>query len=198
MEQLNQWLFLYINASPHAPMITVIGAKILAEGLIWLVPLGLVIAWLRGTNDTRLALLRATFAGLLALLINQVIVGVWFHPRPFALGIGQTLLPHAMESSFPSDHLTLIWAVAFSLLLHPPLRRAGGLIALLGVPVAWARIYLGVHFPLDMLGAALVALSSAWAMLKAEHRLVSPCMQHLLPVYRMLFAGFIRRGWARQ
>ena len=68
----------------------------------------------------------------------------------------------------------------------------------MGVPVACARIYLGVHFPLDILGAALVALSSAWLILTQEHRLIAPLMCLLLPPYRTIFASLIRRGWVRQ
>ena len=35
-----------------------------------------------------------------------------------------------------------------------------GALALLGFPIAWARIYLGVHFPFDMLEAGTVAVFS--------------------------------------
>lgn len=34
------------------------------------------------------------------------------------IGLGHTLITHAADSSFPSDHLTLLWAVAFSFLMH--------------------------------------------------------------------------------
>lgn len=42
-----------------------------------------------------------------------------------------------------------------SVLVHVPC--PGGLALLTGVAVAWARVFLGVHFPLDMLGAVVVA-----------------------------------------
>lgn len=87
------------------------------------------------------------------------------------MGIGQTLIEHVQDSSFPSDHLTLIWSVAFSLLLNKQHRVIGGLLFLIGIPVAWARIYLGVHFPLDMIGAAIVGLVSAGLILSFELRL---------------------------
>jgi hypothetical protein len=31
-----------------------------------------------------------------------------------------------------------------------------------------------------------------------EHRLIAPFMRRLLPLYRMAFAGLIRRGWMQQ
>jgi undecaprenyl-diphosphatase len=198
VEGLNQSLFLLLNAAPGASGVVVDTARFLADGLIWIVPAGLIIGWLRGSSATRQALIAATVSGLAGLLINQLIGLVWYHPRPFEAGIGQTLIPHVQDSSFPSDHLTLIWAIAFSFLLHEQARLAGWVLALLGVPVAWARIYLGVHFPLDIVGAALVALISAWLILREEPRLIAPLMRLLLPAYRTIFAGLIRRGWVRQ
>lgn len=198
MEHWNQTLFLILNAAPGASSIAVEVARLLADGLIWIVPMGMIFGWLRGSAATRHALVAAMASGLAGLLINQLIGLVWYHPRPFVAGIGQTLMAHAPDSSFPSDHLTLIWAVAFSLLLHEQPRVAGWALALLGLPMAWARIYLGVHFPLDMLGAALVAFASAWLILGAEHRFVAPLVQAMQLGYRWAFACLIEKGWVRQ
>lgn len=195
MENLDQSLFLSINAAPDAAIIVIEVARLLADGLIWIVPTGLIIGWLRCPSTTRQVLLAATVSGLAGLLVNQLIGLFWYHPRPFEAGIGLTLISHIQDSSFPSDHLTLIWSVAFSLLLHKQTRFAGWALALFGFPVAWARIYLGVHFPLDMVGAALVALVAAVVMLTCEHRCVPPLMHMLMPVHRRLLAPFIARGW---
>jgi undecaprenyl-diphosphatase len=198
VERLNYFLFLLLNASPGASGIMVDTAIFFAYGLIWLVPTGLFIGWLWGSSAMRQILVAATVSGLVGLFINQLIGLVWYHPRPFEAGIGQTLVPHVQDSSFPSDHLTLIWAIAFSLLLREQFRLAGWLLALMGMLVAWARIYLGVHFPLDMLGAALVALGSVWLILLIEHRLIKPLMPMLLSAYQTIFAGLIRKGWVRK
>lgn len=198
MEHWNQTLFLLLNAAPGTSGVVVEAARLLADGLIWIVPMGMIFGWLRGSAATRQALVAATVSGLAGLLINQLIGLVWYHPRPIEAGIGQTLMAHAQDSSFPSDHLTLIWAVAFSLLLHEQPRVAGWVLALLGLPVAWGRIYLGVHFPLDMLGAALVAFGSAWLTLGEEHRFVAPVVHILQRLYRRIFSGLIEKGWVRQ
>lgn len=198
MERLNNSLFLLLNAAPGATGIVVDSAIFFAYGLIWLVPTGLFISWLRGSSAMRQILVAAAVSGLAGLLINQLIGLVWYHPRPFEAGIGQTLIHHVQDSSFPSDHMTFIWAIAFSLLLHEQSRLAGWALALMGVLVAWARIYLGVHFPLDILGAALVALSSARLILWLEHWLIAPLMRLLLPAYQTIFAGLIRKGWVRK
>jgi len=197
MEHFNQTLFLLLNASAHPSAMLVGLATVLANDVIWLVPITLMIGWLRGGEVRRKLLLQAACTGLSGLLINQAIGMVWTHPRPFMMGIGHTLIAHAADSSFPSDHLTLLWSVAFSCLLHARLRFAGWILAGLGVPVAWARIYLGVHFPFDMLGALLVAALSARICLAAERAVFEPMFLPVYLLYRQLFAPLIRRGWVR-
>ncbi|MDA8430868.1 MAG: undecaprenyl-diphosphatase [Geobacteraceae bacterium] len=194
MEGLNQALFLMLNAPAHPPVLLLGMARGLAEWSIWLIPLMLTAGWLRGGEWRRRLMLEATASGLAGLLINQMIGLVWQHPRPFMIGLGHTFLAHSLDSSFPSDHLTLIWAVAFNLLMHQRHWGTGLYLALLGVPVAWARIYLGVHFPLDMAGAALVALVSV-RMVQHEEQLVGRLYRPSMALYRLLAAPLIRRGW---
>ena len=197
MQELNNTLFLLINAPAHPSAMMLIVAPIFAQHVIWLVPIGLLVGWLLGSERTRKLMLEATVAGLVGLLINQWIALIWQHPRPFMIGLGHTFLPHAPDSSFPSDHLTLLWCVAFSFLMHRRLRAAGAVAALIGLPVAWARIYLGVHFPLDMVGAALVAALSAYLCFRHQRGFMAPLYRVVTSAYHQLFAVPIRRGWLR-
>ena len=195
LEELNRSLFLLINgpAEPGAAMLML--AKLCGGLLVLAVPLYLALAWLRGGEGRRAPLLEAALACALGFLASAALGVLWPHPRPFMVGLGHQLVAHAANASFPSNHLTGIWSVAFSLLLHRRMRRAGLWLALLGLPVAWARIYLGIHFPLDMAGAALVAAASAAIL----HLVLPGSVSLLLPLanaaYRWLFAPLIRRGW---
>ena len=65
-------------------------------------------------------------------------------------------------------------------------------------PVAWARIYLGVHFPLDMLGAALVALLSAWSAFRAERWYLPATYKLALRLDHILFGRLIQMRWVRK
>ncbi|KAB0671533.1 undecaprenyl-diphosphatase [Oryzomonas sagensis] len=195
MEKFNEALFLTINAPAHPQALLLASARGLAEWTIWLIPLILALGWLRGDGRQRRLMLEAAASGGAGLLINQGIGLFWQHPRPFMIGLGHTFLAHAPDSSFPSDHATLIWAVAFSLLLHERTRAAGLALALLGLPVAWARIYLGVHFPLDMAGAALVSLTAARLALYQRRHLIGRLYRPILACYRLAATPLIRRGW---
>ena len=198
MESLNHTFFLWLNASEHPSALALTLAIFLAEQLIWAVPVLIGIGWLRGGEATRKAMLIASASGLLGLLINQIIGLAWLHPRPFMIGMGHTLIPHVADSSFPSDHLTLWWAVAFSLALQRGPRIAGVALAFLGVPIAWARIYLGVHFPFDILGAIAVAAICAWLTLREVRWYLVPSYQLATGIHRWLFGGLIALGWVRE
>jgi undecaprenyl-diphosphatase len=197
MEKLNIALFLLTNAPqhPHAALLAI--AQALANYVIWIVPAVLVLGWLKGNDSVRKMMFEAAASGLAGLLANQAIGLAWQHPRPFMIGLGHTFIAHAPDSSFPSDHLTLLWAVSFSFLMHPRLRAAGAALAILGLPVAWARIYLGVHFPLDMAGAAVVAACSAGLCWRAGCRVMEPAFRWAVAIYRIAFAPLIRRGWVK-
>ncbi len=198
METLNQSLFLWINASPSAPAGVLGLAHAFAVYLVWLVPLALLMGWRASEWSARRGLLVAVAAALLAWLLAHAVGALWPHPRPFVLGLGTNALHHAPGNSFPSNHLTFVWSVAAALLLQARWRRFGVGLALLGLPVAWARMYLGVHFPLDMVGALGVGLLSAAVCEKAQSWLIAPLLEPLTWLHQRVLAYPIRRGWVRQ
>lgn len=161
MDTINQTLFTAINASEHPSAMLVFFAKVVAEWLVYapmLIVLGL---WVRGRPRQRPALL-AVLAGLLvAMAANGFAHALWYTPRPFAIGWGHTLLAHDADSSFPSDHATFIWALGFGLIATRAAPVIGGTFCVLGIAIAWARVYLGLHFPFDMVGSLVIAIAGA-------------------------------------
>jgi undecaprenyl-diphosphatase len=188
MEQLNDQLFLAINAGAHAPAIVVAIAVFLANWLVPLTVLLFAVLWVRKDERSRGELLSATLIMLLGLGVNQLLGMLYFHPRPFMIGLGHQYLPHPVDNSFPSDHATFMWSLGFALLMLGGLRAwALGLIAG-GLAVAWARVYVGVHFPFDMAGSLLVALAVC-AFARPLHRRVRT---HLLPLCNRVYEQLIR------
>lgn len=151
----------------------------LASWAIFLAMILLTLAWVWRGRTVRYALLDATGAALIGLGVAQGIAAIWYHPRPFELGLGRQLLDHLPEASFPSDHATLMFSLAIPLLLSAGSRLWGGTLLFLGFAVAWSRIYLGVHFPLDMLGAFGVAAFASFLIRMADpllHRRFYPLL----------------------
>jgi len=160
VEQWNLEIFFWINAG-ETPSFLVRGIAFLsAEILIYLLALWMVFTWIRGNRGSRIILLYALISTLLGLALNQVIGLFWYHPRPFEMGVGNTLVSHVVESSFPSDHAVMFFSIGLAFLLAKATRRWGLLITLFGSVVAWSRVYLGIHFPLDMLGSLIVSTLS--------------------------------------
>lgn len=161
MEELNRSLFLAINASAEASLPMRELAIFFAQWMVFCVPMLLAVLWIFGEQRQRRVVLLAGLSIALALACNLVIRELWFHPRPFMLGLGQNFLAHAPGASFPSDHASGLFAIAFALILAS-LRKTGLVMLGLALLVSWARVYLGVHFPFDILGGCLVGLLSAW------------------------------------
>jgi len=158
MNILDMSLFALVNASADTPMwqihIAAMTSKFLPGAMVLLLA-GLA---LLGPERHR----RVLWAGLLSLLLAWVSVSLlryWMPmPRPAALDLGIQWLAQGQRASFPSMHATGAFAVAMSLCLERRDRWAL-LFVLAASAVAWSRVYLGLHFPTDVLaGAALGAL----------------------------------------
>jgi undecaprenyl-diphosphatase len=127
----------------------------------------LLLSWLlaRHSGDHRRVTvsLWAPVGALVAVGLNQPISNAVAEPRPY------TVFPHALtlvarstDWSFPSDHSVMAGAVAVGVLLAH--RRLGLITAALAVLMAATRVYVGAHFPIDVVAGlafgALVALAS--------------------------------------
>ena len=80
-------------------------------------------------------------------------------PRPYEVIAGALLRQQpAHGTSFPSSHTAITVAVVIALLPFLPRAMAGVVIAY-AVLVGWSRVYLGVHYPLDILGGAGIGIA---------------------------------------
>jgi undecaprenyl-diphosphatase len=122
----------------------------------------------------RVACMSGLVSAALGLAIGQVISHVWMRERPFAAHPTQTLLlvPGSGDPSFPSDHATAAFAIAFSVLLVG--RRLGAVFVLAALMIGMSRIFVGVHYPGDVAGGALVGLVAALVVWRAGRGRWSP------------------------
>jgi undecaprenyl-diphosphatase len=197
METINTTLFLSINGANSSPQWLIDTAIVIGEYVIYLIPLLLASMWLWGSRSQRELAVKAFAVAVLGVGMNQVIAMVWVHPRPFILGIGHTWISHAPDSSFPSDHVTVLASVGLSFLLFGA-RGLGWITMLCALSVAWARIFLGVHFPMDMLGAVGVATLSCVAIAPLWRCVGSVTVDWLEALYRTIFARPIARNWIQR
>ena len=163
IEDLNRHALLLLAASSNLGGVRLLAALALAQWFIYVVPAVLVLLWMFGDRQDRGAAVTAAASGLLGLLLAASLSALWFHPRPFMIDAVRNYLGHPPDSSFPSDHATLFFALGASLLFRrpPSCPWLGIAFVLGGLAVGWARIFLGAHYPLDIAGAALVGAAAA-------------------------------------
>jgi membrane-associated phospholipid phosphatase len=108
-------------------------------------------------------------AAALAWIADHVVKAVAERARPFEVVAGAVLRqqpPHG--SSFPSSHTAVIFAVTIAVLSYIP-RRGVPIVLAYAILVGWSRVYLGVHYPLDVVaGAGLGMVVGAAALLVAR------------------------------
>ena len=194
MDSVNNWLFGYINATATSPDWLIGLALFFAKWLIFIIPIMLVASWLWGRD--RRFLFNVVMSLVIAFLLSKLIGELYYYSRPFAQGIGHQYLSHAKDASFPSDHG--IGAFTFALaFIYFGARKTGLFLLACAVAIAWSRVYLGVHWPLDMVGAFIVAMVSC-VIAKQINLLVGAKILSLIEsVYRLCFSPFIRRGWVK-
>ena len=197
IELLNRALFLKINASPDIASWIIGVAKVVADDFIYAIPALLVIYWLWGSEAKRSLALSACLVAMLGVGFNQLIGLGWQHPRPFMIGLGHAWVPHAADSSFPSDHMTVFIGIGISLLFGGEI-LAGILTLGTGLAVAWSRVFMGVHFPLDMLGATGVACLSYALVLPVWRRVGNTVTTFIEMLYRIIMASPIAKGFVRR
>lgn len=119
----------------------------------------------------RQGVIAAPIAAALALAINAGIAAIWARPRPSMAHPADVHLWFTGPSgdpSFPSDHSSAAFAVAFAILLVS--WRAGAPMLVLACAVALSRVAIGLHYPTDVMAGVLVGLAAAALVMWLGHR----------------------------
>ncbi|MDF9612863.1 undecaprenyl-diphosphatase [Bacillus cereus] len=121
-----------------------------------------IIFWVNKKLKNRTCVIQALLACCFAYSLNRIIGLFFYRERPFVshLNINQ-LVEHTANASFPSDHATSAFAIAITLYLYK--KRLGKIFLLLAFFISFSRIWVGVHYPLDVLIGAV--LGSLWAFI---------------------------------
>lgn len=104
------------------------------------------------------------FSQLLSFVVNR--------PRPFITLSDQItpIIKYPLDSSFPSDHTVVAFAVATMLAMFFKRRRVSLILYLLATLVGLSRIATGVHYPTDVLAGAILAVFVSFIWFKQTDR----------------------------
>ncbi|MBI2068812.1 MAG: phosphatase PAP2 family protein [Candidatus Yanofskybacteria bacterium] len=119
----------------------------------------LVLFWKK--NSLKRVLLVSWGSALIARFVFVAVLRYFFYsPRPFLiLENVKILMNHQIESSFPSGHTTFYFALATGVYLYN--KKAGLIFLALAGLVGFARIFVSVHWPLDILAGAILGWATA-------------------------------------
>lgn len=134
-----------------------------------------VLAWWHDDHQGVAAAVWAGGAALVALLVGQLVGSPIDRARPYeAMPQVHVLIGRTTDFSFPSDHALVAGAVAAGLLFAD--RRWGIVACIAAVLIAFARVYVGVHYPGDVVAGlligAVIAIAGGYLLVPALTRVV--------------------------
>lgn len=133
----------------------------LASFLIWFMFAGLLVLWLIDGKIKREQVLHAILAVAFAWGIAQVVKALFPTVRPFELNdlTPLTLLPRK-GGAFPSGHSAAAFALATTIWLHD--KKVGLIYIISALTVGIARVLGNVHYPIDILGGAILGSATSF------------------------------------
>lgn len=133
-------------------------------GLLW-IALSLAMLFRKPTRRAGAMALCAMILGLI--VTNLTIKPLISRPRPW---LDWPIVPLVAENdpnSFPSGHTCAAFAAAMVWVRTLPQRRDRVIAAVMAVLMGLSRLYVGVHYPTDVLAGAVIGSLCAWAAWKA-------------------------------
>jgi len=114
------------------------------------------------------AVFRVFVAAILARYgLVELIRFFWSRPRPFIENNVNLLLEHT-GASFPSGHAAFFFAL--SLVVYHYNKKAGIGFFIASFLISISRVFVGIHWPSDILAGAIVGIFSGWLILRIFRR----------------------------
>jgi undecaprenyl-diphosphatase len=151
--RLERWI-VHHRAEPFDTFFVAL-SHIGSYGIVWLTLAVLTVLLLR--RPVVFPLVVAAYFGSAA--VSDVIKLSVDRARP----VDHPLVPEPASHSFPSGHATTSFACAATLAPFVD-RRGATVLFVLATAIAYSRVYVGVHYPLDVLGGAVLGLLVATSL----------------------------------
>jgi undecaprenyl-diphosphatase len=144
-----------------------------------------------GDRKWKLAAGSGFAAAAVAFAANFVIHSVWDRPRPYEVHAIAHPWSSSTDASFPSDHASIAIAIAFAVLAFDA--TAGALLLAAAVLIAVGRVFIGAHYPGDILASLAVAAVAAFVVV----RVARPVVGAVVRAVERLTDPLLRQLWRR-
>ena len=175
---MNELLFRTLNAIILHSNVIDAAVSFIAQQFAFLLVVGLIFyagfeIWKEKSVKERSSLFEKWVLVFGATVIAWLVAGVikdWVaSPRPFIeLRDANLLFPHGDHDSFPSGHATFLFSLWWALRLAGSSKRLTRFFLAGAVLIGLARITAGIHWPLDILGGALLGIAVAEVVFRAR------------------------------
>lgn len=129
-----------------------------------------------GGHKWKLASASALAAAALGLLVNQLVALVWDRPRPFQSHPGVHVWGgRSHDPSFPSDHASAAFGIAFAVFLFD--RIVGSFFLAAAVLIGAGRVFVGAHYPADVLAGCAVGIGCAFLVVRLGRPFLAACVR---------------------
>jgi len=162
-------LFLFLNRNMANPIFDIV-MPFITNAHNWRIPI--LLMWLSliifGRKEGRITAILVVVILALSDQLSSSVIKPWINRiRPCFVVEGARLLINQVKSpSFPSSHAANMAAMA--VLFSVKYRRLMALFIAVAVTVSYSRIYVGVHYPSDMLGGWGLGIACAVIILILE------------------------------
>ncbi|MEK7550839.1 MAG: phosphatase PAP2 family protein [Patescibacteria group bacterium] len=127
----------------------------LASFLIWILFLGLFVFWVIDGKIKKEQAVHGFFAFNIAWILADILKNFFPSVRPFlANGNPALVLSPGENGAFPSGHTAAAFALAVTIFMHN--RKVGIFYIIAAILIGFARVAANVHYPIDILGGALL------------------------------------------
>jgi undecaprenyl-diphosphatase len=160
----------------------------IAEYMVIFLALAVITFWFTRVNQKRIMIICGSITFVIAEIIGKVAGKIHSNNQPFAeLSNVNQLIEKAVDNSFPSDHTILFFSFCMTFWLF---RGGKGFFwILLALLVGISRIWVGIHYPADIMVGVIISTISAFLVFRIVPKL--RMTQKLLGMYEKGESSFL-------
>jgi membrane-associated phospholipid phosphatase len=176
----------YLGAGPSQLMVL---ASEFGREYFWVPVVGVML--LAGNRETKLLAIELAALFVVGIVAGEILKFIAYRQRPYETVANIVRrLPADSDSSYPSGHALIVSIGAALCLIRFRSKLLASLLALEAAVVCYSRIYLGMHYPLDVIGGVFLGLAIVGLGLFVFERYLDHVIRRLGEIAERVF----RRG----